>query len=267
MATIIILAVLALTSIGFATLWLTGTHGKASAAAAAKVKATGAKGVGVAGRVAANRDRLVRLGYAVMGPVALCTLSLSYIEVLPLHIGLVALVLPAYSAMLIMGLLSRDWGKRAMIGFTAGFLATVVYDLARLFLAYGNDGTDPIGHIGEHLIGEGAPAYVGYIWRLAGNGAGLGILYAMLPDRWLNVRGGLVYGTLVGMGMLSVLYFFPVAQTHLFYLNKATVVNGFIGHWAYGATLGFLVQLALTRHLPGRKAIPLPASSGTEKTE
>jgi hypothetical protein len=40
--------------------------------------------------------------------------------------------------------------------------------------------------------------------------------------------------------MFAVLFFFPVAQFHLFILNGIVAINGILGHWAYGLTLGWI---------------------------
>ena len=192
-------------------------------------------------------DTAARLVFLGLGPCALLCLTISYAEIIPLWVAFCWVVVPAYGTMLAVGVLAPSRGRLALIGFLSGFLATIVYDGVRLALVYGSRGVDPIPHIGDHLLGTGSPWWVGYIWRLYGNGAGLGIVFAMLPKRLHTAVGGLVYGTVVGTGMLGALYFFPQSQAHLFILGRATVVNGFFGHWAYGATLGALMSLAARR--------------------
>lgn len=192
-----------------------------------------------------DRDFWVRMAFIALGPSAILGLSVAYAEVLPLRVMFVFFVLPAYITMIILGLMYPKWGRRALIGFVAGVLATLMYDVARLFLVMALGLVDPIPHIGVMWLGSdtvdhGNLWWVGYLWRFFGNGAGMGVVYAMLPKQVLNVKGGWIYGDLVGLGMFALLFFFPVAQLHLFPLNATVLVNGIIGHWAYGLALGWI---------------------------
>lgn len=192
-----------------------------------------------------NKDLWIRLAFIVLGPSAVLGLSVAYAQILPLRIVFVMYVLPAYLLMLVLGVMYPEWGKRALMGFSAGILATIMYDIVRLILMVGLGLVDPIPHIatlwlGTGLDSNGAYWWVGYLWRFFGNGAGLGVVYAMLPEWFFNMKGGLIYGEFVGTGMLAALFFFPVAQYHLFILNSTSLINGFIGHWAYGLTLGWI---------------------------
>jgi hypothetical protein len=210
-----------------------------------------------------NKEFFVRLAFLVLGPVAILSLSVSYAQLLPLRATFTLFVLPAYLIMLVLGFFFPQWGKRALLGFTAGMFATVLYDFARLAIVVIFGLGDPIQHIailllGTDLAGDGAFWWLGYLWRLFGNGAGIGIAYAMLPRWFHNVRGGLVFGTVVGIGMLAVLFFFPISQLHLFILSPFVVVTGFIGHWVYGSTLGWIFKRAkpaqsLPDNAPGKE--------------
>jgi hypothetical protein len=66
----------------------------------------------------------------------------------------------------------------------------------------------------------------------------MGIAFAMLP--WRGVKLGIAYGTAVCLGLVAILYFFPVAQLHFFALTPPTAAGGMAGHWIYGAVLGWL---------------------------
>ncbi len=191
-----------------------------------------------------NREFWVRLTFFVLGPAAVIGLSVAYAQLLPLRVVFVLYVLPAYLIMLVLGILYPKIGRRAAIGFTAGILATIVYDVVRLVLVIALGLPDPIPHIGVMWGGTGLidQWWVGYLWRFFGNGAGLGIAYAMLPRIWFNIKGGWLYGDLVGMGMFAVLFFFPIAQVHLFILNFTVLVNGILGHWAYGLAIGWIFK-------------------------
>lgn len=192
-----------------------------------------------------NRTFWVRLAFLILGPSAVIGLSIAYAQILPLRVVFVIYVLPAYLIMAALGIIYPEWGKRAAIGFTAGILATIIYDVLRLALAVSLGLPDPIPHIGVLWLGaetivQGDMWWVGYLWRFFGNGAGLGIAFAMLPKWWLSLKGGWLYGDFVGLGMFAVLFFFPIAQAHLFILNFTVLVNGILGHWAYGLAIGWL---------------------------
>lgn len=195
-----------------------------------------------------GRDFWIRLLYIVLGPSAIIGLTLAYMEILPLGIIFAAFVLPSYLIMLVVGILFPEWGRRAAVGFAAGFIATVIYDVVRLGLTFGLGLPDPIPHIGLLLLGPdiyfGSDQWwwVGHLWRFLGNGAGMGIVYAMLSNWWFNMKGGWIYGEIIGTGMFVILLLFPVAQFHLFVLNPIVTINGILGHWAYGMTLGWIFK-------------------------
>lgn len=194
-----------------------------------------------------GRDLWVRLLFIVLGPSAIIGLSFAYAEIVPLGVAFGVFVLPAYIIMLVVGVLFPDWGRRAAVGFTAGILATIIYDVVRLALTFSLGLPDPIPHIGLMLVGPdvyfgGDWWWAGYLWRFLGNGAGMGIVYAMLSPRWFNLKGGWIYGEIVGTGMFILLLLFPVTQLHLFVLNPIVVINGILGHWAYGMSLGWIFK-------------------------
>ncbi len=195
-----------------------------------------------------GRDFWIRLLYIVLGPSAILGLSIAYAELLPLGLVFGIYVLPAYIIMIVVGVLFPEWGRRAAVGFAAGIVATLLYDIVRLILTYAIGLPDPIPHIGLMLLGPDIYFggsdwwWVGYLWRFLGNGAGMGIVYAMLSNWWFSLKGGWLFGEIVGTGMFLVLLIFPVSQFHLFVLNPIVVINGILGHWAYGMSLGWLFK-------------------------
>jgi hypothetical protein len=68
----------------------------------------------------------------------------------------------------------------------------------------------------------------------------MGVAFAMLP--WRGVKLGIAYGTAVCLGLVAILYFFPIAQLHFFALTPPTAAGGMAGHWVYGAVLGWLTS-------------------------
>lgn len=193
-----------------------------------------------------TRSTLVRLAYLPIGFSAIGALTLAYIEALPLPLGARFILLPAVVAGVVLGVTNREWGWRALIGFTAGVVATAVDDVVRLSLGELGLWDDPIPGIGDLLLqSTGIDLRLGYTWRLFGNGAGMGVAFAMLP--WRGTVAGVVYGTAIASGLVAVLALFPVAQTHFFPLLPSVVAGAMLIHWVYGGVLGWMVG----RRIPG----------------
>ena len=176
------------------------------------------------------------LGYAAIGPLAA-----AYAEVLPLPRGARLILLPAAVAALVLAFRNPRWGRRALVGWVAGIIATGVYDVLRLSLVVAGLWGDPIPGIGRLMLANpDAGFYWGYLWRFLGNGGGMGLAFAMLP--WRGVRSGMAYGTLICLGLFAVLAFTPTAQAHFFPLTPVTGAGAMAGHWVYGAVLGWLTS-------------------------
>ena len=187
-----------------------------------------------------SRSMLVRLGFLAIGFSAIGPLALSYAEILPLPVGARVILLPAAVLAIILGVTNRYWGWRALVGYSAGIVATSIYDIVRLSLFELGFWDDPIPGIGQLLLDQSDPnLFAGYFWRLFGNGAGMGMAFAMLP--WRGAWPGFLYGTAICLGLFAVLFFFPVAQTHFFPLLPHVAVGALIGHFVYGSVLGWLV--------------------------
>jgi hypothetical protein len=186
-----------------------------------------------------NPSLYPRLLYLPVGFVAITALAFAYAEALPLPYGMRYVVLPAAGAIVLVSLRYPAWGRRALLGWVAGVLATGVYDLLRLGLVHAGLWGDPIPGIGRLALGNPDANWLwGYVWRFAGNGGGMGMAFAMLP--WRGVRSGIIYGTGIVSGLVVLLAVWPVAQVHFFPLTPATAAGGVAGHWVYGAVLGWL---------------------------
>jgi hypothetical protein len=192
-----------------------------------------------------NPSLLPRVVFLAFGFAAITSLGIAYTEAVALPYGLHYAVVPAFAIMLLLGLRYPAWGKRALIGLVAGMVATGIYDCLRIGLVFAGLWGDPIPGIGRMALADpNAAPYWGYVWRFIGNGGGMGLAFAMLP--WRSVRLGIAYGTTICLGLLGILYFWPVAQLHFFPLTPVTAVGAMAGHWVYGAVLGWLT----TRWLP-----------------
>lgn len=193
-----------------------------------------------------NRSFWVRVAFMLLGPAAIMGLTIAYAELIPLHIVFVIYVLPAYLTMFVLGIVYPEYGKRALVGASAGILATLLYDVVRMLAVVALGLPDPIPHIGALWLGEAGFGtnmwWVGYLWRFFGNGLGMGIVYAMLPKFTYDFKGGWIYGEIIGLGMFAAMFLFPAVQIHLFPLNEVVFINGILGHWAYGMTLGYIFE-------------------------
>jgi hypothetical protein len=182
-----------------------------------------------------------RLVFLVFGYAAITSLAFAYAEAIPLPITAGLVVIPAAGIIYNMGMRYPDWGRRALVGWISGIVATIIYDCLRLALVKVGIWGDPIPGIGRLVFADPHANFAwGYFWRFAGNGGGMGIAYAMLP--WRGIRTGVAYGTLICTGLVALLFFFPVAQVHFFPLTPVTTVGAYAGHWVYGAVLGKLTS-------------------------
>jgi hypothetical protein len=200
-----------------------------------------------------NPSLFPRAFFLAFGFAAITSLGVALAGAVPLPYGFRYAVIPAFTAMLLLGLRYPAWGKRALIGLVAGMIATGIYDILRLGLMLAGLWGDPIPSIGQLALDDpNAEWYWGYVWRFVGNGGGMGLAFAMLP--WRGVKLGIAYGSAVCTGLVVLLYFWPVAQLHFFALTPATAAGGMAGHWVYGAVLGWLTA----RWLPpvGRRRRP-----------
>ena len=189
--------------------------------------------------VLSNPSLFPRLFFLAFGFAAITSLGVALAGAVPLPYGFRYAVIPAFTAMLLIGLRYPAWGKRALIGLVAGMIATGIYDILRLGLMLAGLWGDPIPSIGQLALDDpNAEWYWGYVWRFVGNGGGMGLAFAMLP--WRGVKLGIAYGSAVCSGLVVLLYFWPVAQQHFFALTPATAAGGMAGHWVYGAVLGWL---------------------------
>ncbi|HVD16734.1 MAG TPA: hypothetical protein VNK73_20070 [Actinomycetota bacterium] len=185
------------------------------------------------------RVMFLAIGYTAIGPLAA-----AYSEVLPLPKGARYILLPAALLAILVGLRHKEWGRRALVGWVAGVAATGIYDVLRLALYKFGYWDDPIPGIGRLMLDNpNASAIWGYVWRFGGNGAGMGMAFAMLP--WRGIRSGIIYGTTICFGLFGVLALAPVAQAHFFPLNLKTAIGALAGHWVYGAVLGWLTSVSL----------------------
>jgi hypothetical protein len=188
-----------------------------------------------------NPSVFPRVFYLAFGFAAITSLGAALAGLVPLPYLFHFAVIPAFALMILLGIRYPAWGKRALLGLLAGMIATGVYDILRIGLMFAGLWGDPIPSIGRLALNDPSTQwYWGYVWRFIGNGGGMGVAFAMLP--WRGVKLGIAYGTAVCLGLVALLYFFPIAQLHFFALTPPTAAGGMAGHWVYGAVLGWLTS-------------------------
>lgn len=125
-------------------------------------------------------------------------------------------------------------------GWTGGLIAVLLYDMSRIpFIYLGWD--DFIPALGGWISGSEENFLVGYLWRYLGNGAGLGVCFALLHQLF-NFRKVVLAGTLFGLAVFFcldlVLMFSEHAQGMMFKITPLTFTGSMVGHIVFGFVLG-----------------------------
>src|SRR6266540_5140951 len=110
-----------------------------------------------------------RLVFPVVGYAAITSLAAAYAQAIPLPVTASLIVIPAAGLIFSMGMRHPDWGRRALVGWIAGVVAAIVYDMLRLSLARVGIWGDPIPGIGRLVFADPHANFAwGYLWRFAG---------------------------------------------------------------------------------------------------
>ena len=207
-----------------------------------------------------NPSVFPRVIFLAFGFAAITSLGIAYTEAIALPYGLHYAVVPAAAGMF---LRYPAWGKRALVGLVAGMIATGIYDCLRVGLVFAGLWGDPIPGIGRMALADpNAAPYWGYVWRFIGNGGGMGLAFAMLP--WRSVRIGIAYGSTICLGLLAILFFWPVAQEHFFPQTLVAAAKKDPGQWVFGAVLGCLTTGGLP---PGGRGRRRPARARHDRDD
>jgi cutinase len=138
------------------------------------------------------------------------------------------------------------------LGFVAGMVACVPYDVFRLTAVHGGWMGDFIPELGVWITGDhGAEAaVVGYLWRYLGDAAGAGVgfyvvAFALGLHRWSQSRrvvlAAVGYAVFpVWSGLIGLVALAPRGQELMFRLTPATMLITLVGHMIFGLVLGLL---------------------------
>lgn len=198
------------------------------------------------------------LVYGIMGMAPISTLALAILGLVPLHVGAPILVGTPVGLGVALLILKPEDRAAVSHGFVAGLVAVLIYDCTRMpFVVIGN-WPDFIPKIGAWLTNTPQTHWsVGYLWRYLGNGAGMGLTFAMavpFTDRLIGrQKAGLLYGTTIWTGLICTVLVAPGGQERLFALTPLTIAVSLTGHLVYGAVLGFM----LGKRRPERHVEPL----------
>lgn len=198
----------------------------------------------------------VRVGlHLVLAALPLLTISAHVFGLVPMHVSAGLVVVPL---LLTVGLLTlfAPAGVERLIGHGAlwGAAATGVYDVVRLDTVYLLGWWDDfIPTMGTWILdtdpaapGLGA-GIVGYVWRYAGDGGGIGVTFFVLAAATgLHRRGtrptvgaAVVFAVMpVWAGLIGTVALAPRGESLMFPLTPTTVALSLVGHLVFGLVLG-----------------------------
>ncbi len=190
---------------------------------------------------------------AFIGAIPIVSLALAVFELVPLHLSGPSLVSTGVAAVVVILGLAPETGWHVVRGYLAGLIAVLVYDSTRMPFVVIGGWPDFIPKIGVWLLDSPEAHWsIGYLWRYLGNGAGMGLTFAMLApltDRWLDRRiAAIGYGVFIWSGLVMTLLAAPDGQAKLFRLTEATIALSLTGHLVYGFVLGQLMHRWRTPH-------------------
>ncbi len=208
-----------------------------------------------------GNTKLILLIAMLGGFFPITAIAASVLGFAPLQTSAIFCVLPAYLVILLAGISDPKAGKVILTSWLFGIIAVTIYDFSRIpFMIAGWN--DFIPKIGDWVLGtEGAHWSVGYGWRYAGNGGGMGIVFGALvtlfkPRMNLKVLG-LIYGLFIYSCLMLLLVFSNQGQNLMFELTPLNVIGSAIGHIIYGLVLGTLIHRLHKR----AKKDPLPVET------
>lgn len=200
-------------------------------------------------------------GHLLLAALPLLAISAHVFELVPMHLTAGLVVIPLLVVIVVASLwrpLEQD--QMLLRAAVVGAIATAVYDIIRLDTVYllGWWG-DFIPSIGAWILNTDDPVtglvdqpgtaevLVGYVWRYAGDGAGIGVwFYVLAAALRLRDRGpGITIGAAVVFavapvwaGLIGTVGLAPRAGELMFPLTPRTLALSLLGHLIFGLVLG-----------------------------
>ena len=212
--------------------------------------------------------------HLVLAALPLLSITAHVAGLVPMHVTAGLVVIPTALVLLVLGIFVPMPEDRLVLeGLRWGILATAVYDVFRLdtvaFLGWWGDF---IPTMGTWLIDVDPSSRVlggvaGYVWRYAGDGGGLGVVFlvgaAATGLRRLGPRVTVAAAVLFAVGPtwggLMVTVLLPRGQQLMFPLTPVTVTLSLVGHVIFGIVLGLgcLRCRDLEEHWVGPRVVDL----------
>ncbi|MFC5065825.1 hypothetical protein [Actinomycetospora atypica] len=191
--------------------------------------------------------------HLVLAALPLLSITAHVAGLVPMHVSAGLVVVPAAGVLVLLAVFAPAAEDRLVLdGLRWGIVATVVYDVFRLdtvaLLGWWDDFIPTMGtwlldvDRSEQVLGGVA----GYVWRYAGDGGGLGVVFVTLAaatglrrlgPRW-TVAAAVAFAVGPTWGGLIATVLLPRGQQLMFPLTPVTVVLSFLGHVVFGVVLG-----------------------------
>ena len=191
--------------------------------------------------------------HLVLAALPLLSITAHVAGLVPMHVSAGLVVVPAAGVLVLLAVFSPAAEDRLVLdGLRWGIVATVVYDVFRLdtvaLLGWWDDFIPTMGtwlldvDRSEQVLGGVA----GYVWRYAGDGGGLGVVFVTLAaatglrrlgPRW-TVAAAVAFAVGPTWGGLMATVLLPRGQQLMFPLTPVTVTLSFLGHVVFGLVLG-----------------------------
>ncbi|MEJ2866996.1 hypothetical protein WCD74_04420 [Actinomycetospora sp. OC33-EN08] len=193
------------------------------------------------------------VAHLVLAALPLLSITAHVAGLVPMHVSAGIVIVPAAAVLVLLAVFSPAPEDRLVLdGLRWGLIATAVYDVFRLdtvaLLGWWDDFIPTMGtwlldvDPSEQVLGGVA----GYVWRYAGDGGGLGVVFVTLAaatglrrlgPRW-TVGAAVLFAVGPTWGGLMATVLLPRGQTLMFALTPVTVTLSFLGHVVFGLVLG-----------------------------
>lgn len=216
------------------------------------------------------------MAHLVLAALPLLSITAHVGGLVPMHVAAGLVIVPAAAVLVLLAVFAPAPEDRLVLdGLRWGLVATFVYDVFRLdtvaLLGWWDDFIPTMGtwlldvDPSEQVLGGVA----GYVWRYAGDGGGLGVVFVTLAaatglrrlgPRW-TVGAAVLFAVGPTWGGLMATVLLPRGQQLMFPLTPVTVTLSFLGHVVFGLVLGLGTWRlrALEEHWSGPLLVDLPA--------
>ncbi|WP_433802347.1 hypothetical protein [Actinomycetospora sp. CA-084318] len=191
--------------------------------------------------------------HLVLAALPLLAITAHVGGLVPMHVSAGIVIVPAAAVLVLLAVFRPAPEDRLVLdGLRWGLVATFVYDVFRLdTVALLGWWDDFIPTMGTWLLDVDRSRQVlggvaGYVWRYAGDGGGLGVVFVTLAaatglrrlgPRW-TVGAAVLYAIGPTWGGLMATVLLPRGQQLMFPLTPVTVTLSFLGHVVFGLVLG-----------------------------